>query len=261
MTDEDMNSALILFGIVSFFVGLPILFYLAIPLLIKSMMSMNLTSDPVPLKEEDFQDWHREYLLKYEADLEAINYLLLGRFTTPELTPNVNSVFSLLLHEDGLNAAMVVLILPDDGVEPFGYVELVADTQDGRNLNTLNSPNMSGPGDLSTKLTFRVPWILDIGHLDRLHRLSVAHELNGSMLKPIPTDQPPGIWMMGELRENMEKKLPIGHWKRVAPNVYRLTLVGAYLHTWAELWPFKTIRKARDEKWARNRQAMLERSL
>ncbi len=224
--------------------GLVMLFYLGLPILILGQMRMDLGVIRGPIEVEEVGEG-KAYLTKAREALLTRGYLEVGCFEITGMVPGVDSFCMLLVRSETGTGAMATVMRPPD-LPANCYTEFSGDLEDGTNVNVLDSKSLPSADANPEKVSVQVQPGTPVDWMDEAHGrlMDGLARGRGSSRKPFPTEMSPLAFLRWELGKEMTRKVERGYWRTVDPErgVYRVTLKGAYVMTWGELWPMKSVR-------------------
>jgi hypothetical protein len=125
------------------------------------------------------------------------------------------------------------------------YVEFCTEFEDGREVCTNNGFDVAPFGWGRDKMVFQVPPVRDAVELYEVHSRIMAA---AGGIPPARRDAPSGPDLPQRLREGIQTDLAQKEKEGIfyydpQADTYRPTWKGAYIMTWAQLWPFRAIRR------------------
>jgi len=231
--------------------GLVALFYLAIPLLIWKTMRLEATPtiqriDPAELPlPSDVQ----QHLDAVYAQLRGLGFESRSTLLLPSATPNVISLLRVFVNPTQKCSAMANSMISrtktenGEQVRHHPYVEFTTRYQDGQIFNTHNSAAGGSFPPAPQTQTTRVPWILDVTKVCRIHDAITTAKCGGAR-KVLRLDESFAgdeiAYLQACMKEEFENATKAGYlWLRRNGTAYLATVRGAYLMTWKELPPIK----------------------
>jgi hypothetical protein len=210
-------------------------------------------SNPLP------KDVNRKFS-RADAQLVKLGFRVKDTCLVPQAVKNITTILRLYLNYTQLDAAMTVTMFSNvDGAwtEKTHYVEFNSRLQNGREINTSNTGEISSFKTPSDTFSTHTPWIRNLSKLYKAHQGFVSQQSKGV---------PKVLRIQSEFNGNSARYVAAGvihelesarkdGYLRLAPNKkhYLATIKGAYLMTWCELPPFKQIVRARKHAAARQR--------
>jgi hypothetical protein len=226
-------------------------FYLATPLLIWKTMRLEATPTIVriDLAELPLPDEVRQHLDAVDAQLRGLGFESRATLLLPSATPNVISMLRMFVHPrakySAMAISMVTRVKTENGerVQHRPYVEFTTRYHDGQVFNTHNAL-AAGTFPLAPQVhTTRVPWILDVTKVCRIHD-AITTAKSGGARKVLRLDETFGgdeiAYLQASVREEYQNATNAGYLK-FGPDgkAYVATVRGVYLMTWREMPPFK----------------------
>jgi hypothetical protein len=126
------------------------------------------------------------------------------------------------------------------------YVEFTTRYEGGETFNTHNASVPSSFPPAPKTLTVRVPWIVDVKQVFKIHE-AVSAAKGGTGRKVLRLDDKFGgdevTYVQDCMHEELEHASENGYWQRSASNTHYVpTIRGAYFMTWKQLAPIKQVR-------------------
>jgi hypothetical protein len=160
--------------------------------------------------------------------------------------------------------AMSAIIVAESGVGgelKTSYVEFVRRYDDGIVVQTNNSSELSSFKRMPAEFTTKFWEIRDIRRLNRLHRvLSDRFRERGQPVNQLDTKyEGDALRYVAQavLEDTFRDQVGTGYLAE-DPNGFRPTLKGAWIMAWKELWPIKSIRRWREQRYTKRLSAELE---
>jgi hypothetical protein len=255
-----------------FVLGIPALFYLGIPLVIRSKIRMDAHPEylKIDLNDPILPQQVGDYFREAASELEPSGFEVVQAVSMPNPASGVTAFYLLLSHRPNKDYALVTVMYAraaamgaeDSEVARASVAssEFFSRFQDGSQLCTTNGsyvpPFSPGP---STSVE-RFPMVEDPGKLYRLHQMLLQrHEgVSPKFLRVDEFQGDVGAYLSQVNREQLNEQITAGYfYLSEEEQVYRPTLKGAYLMTWRQFEPFKKLAQTR----IRNRAARLLREL
>lgn len=252
------------------FCGVVAAFYLLMPWLVFGTQRMNGDPQVVLFDMEKKRPPARvaEYFEETGEALLGLGYEPQPCVALPDPMPNARALVRLWVHPERRDAALVSAIFgtSEETIQKLQlyYTEFLSrfDADDVTLIYTNNSTMISSFPDLPNELAFRFPQVEDIARLDRLHRKLVDRHAPAARKIVSLNDQHQGrvvSYIRSVLLDGYRKQETTGYLVyREYGNYWRPTPKGAYLMTWAQLWPMKTILLQRIYRRARRLLRELE---
>lgn len=227
-------------------VGLAGLYYLAVPLLVKSQQRLAAEPEFVPFDFDDIDPKSADYLEYRVADLEALGFAEATRLELVDFVPNVTAYLVVLVDRARGDKAMAA-VLAAGGPAPTRamYVEFGTRFESGELFDTSNSPELNAFPAEGPQVRTQLPGVREVARLYELHRYVLdKHGVTGPKVsfKPGRTAEYLQDITFPELFERLTR------WDWVSLHhggYYHYTLTGAYAVTWGLLQPMKAMREAR----------------
>lgn len=213
--------------------------------------------DDYPLPEEA-----RAYVAVADRDLAEAGFQYLGTLHMPNATPHVEALLWLYVNRPAYDVALLtVLVVRSPAMNKvIRHAEFIRSFDDEVHVQTNSSEEMGAFDPVPNEFVFRLPHVQDIRRLYRLHQLlAEEHRQRGWPYLPLDRDFAGDIesFAVEAIDRSFRNQIGTGLLKRTADG-YRPTVRGAFVMTWRQLWPFKGIRRRRDE---RQEQALLAKLL
>jgi hypothetical protein len=189
--------------------------------------------------------------------LDAEGFQIVTGMFLPKQTKHIFVALVFVVNrQQCVNAIIVAIHNHTPGIAPTTqmYIEFITRFRDGRIIQTNNSPILSGFPTPKHVVNALVPSIKDPRQVYRVHCAQVRLRGTGEKVLRLDDDFAGDAirYMAFAMIEELEFACSAGYMRLDASaGVYRLTIKGACLMTWRELWPIKGIRlaqRARREK-------------
>ncbi|MEM6506357.1 MAG: hypothetical protein AAF711_13025 [Planctomycetota bacterium] len=239
---------------------LAVFFYLLMPLVVYNNAELHVAGGihEMQLFEIDGQD--RGYMERMTRGMEPIGFLPVGDIHTKGMNKDALMVMRLFVnpktHTLAIANSVHVLTASANG-EVKRYVEFSTDFDDGTQFNTSRMIDGATADNGATKKTLILKNLDDPARLYRYHEFWMAEQALNGTRTPIPVDKTPKAILIHEMERELRRKADRGLWREPSPSVFKLSLRGAYLMTWAQLPPVKQIREA---SIYRDGQSLMQRS-
>lgn len=201
------------------------------------------------------------YVVPAGKQLKGLGFQPIAHFCLPDLVQNAKSISAMWVNAETLEAALVNCIFAQGGgveVKNF-HVEFVTRFRDGSCVMTNNTAELSAFCSPSNHYTIKFWDIQDVNRLHRLHGL-LCHQLGHAPKKLTVAEDYHGdveSYINQEvIRVPAEYQVERGRFRRV-PEGYAMTVFGAFLMGWQEVWPFKLLRRQKAWHTSRNWLAKL----
>lgn len=209
------------------------------------------------------------YFAETDAELVECGFRRLASLALPAPVPHVIAVLQMYVHDGTRDAALVSVIFgvpegPAKALE-LRYVEILSRFRDSdlEILHTNNANQVGSFPEVPEALTFRLPQVTDLRRLFSYHQallqrhapratkcLRVIEEFDGDAVRYLRE---------AAFRESYERHVRTGYLHYfAAQDCWRATVIGAYLMTWKELWPFKSALRTRVRRDGRRLEESLQ---
>lgn len=237
--------------------GLVAAYFLLVPLLILASQRFRADFDIVPFDPavNPLPQSLADFFRGTDVALVSSGFRRLGSFVLPNAVANVQGVLQLYANEKTKDVALVTALQGKTANAPGSievrYTEFLSQFSSS-DVRIVQTNNMDGIGSFKsppTDLTFRFPHITYLVTLYRLHEALVQRHAHGRQ-KVLRVMEEYGGDAVAYLRdaaflEPYQDQAAMGYLRyNAAAEYWRLTVKGAYLATWKELWPIKQIIRA-----------------
>ncbi|MBX2850727.1 MAG: hypothetical protein KTR15_03155 [Phycisphaeraceae bacterium] len=223
-------------------------FYLLMPLVVYSNAELHIASGVHEMQLFEAEASDRAYMERVSLAMQPIGFLPVGYINTRGMNKDALMVMRLFVnpktHTLAIANSVHVLNASADG-EVKRYVEFSADFDDGTQFNTSRMIDGATADNGSSKKTLILKNLDNPAELYRYHEFWMAEQALNGTRTPIRMDQTPQAILIHEMERELRRKTGRGLWREPSPSVFKLSLRGAYLMTWAQLPPVKQIREAR----------------
>jgi len=270
-------------GWVALIAGGLLVYFLATPLIILMTFRhealphvLPIDEDSLPLAESD------EHLIRTRQELESLGFECVGRYGLPHQIDNVRAMLDLFVSHSPETSAMSVvmyILLGETWKRKTAYVEFSTTFTDGSFVDTMNSTEVGAFCEPRRSVKTQHPELTDARALHAAHEamndwhfpgssryLKLEKRFHGdapSYLAAVITEelesarQDGYVRLVGGDQESFTKLMdPSNPYEappaRFTPPSYMATIKGAYLMTWSELWPLKSLKY-----WSRIRRDRL----
>ena len=238
-----------------FVVGTAILAYLGLPLVIKSTLKINARPGLTPVTPSYLSDDVQEYLAACAPKLSALKFEQANVFTVEQATQGVTSHVALWVNRAAGQAAAVTVMIASKGEKPNQvkrYVEFLTRVPDGVSVATNNSPDLGAFKKTAGSDTLSATRLQDLSHLYRLHLWREGQIAGMTAPRELPAPGAELKWFADLFEESIKRQVGTGYLQRVSGDatLYVPSMQGAYLMTWAELPPMKSMRRGAEDKRA-----------
>jgi hypothetical protein len=242
-------------GIVAL-VALP---YAALPLLIKSTLTM--AAEPVFLETEmsSLPPATRDFVQSRVPPLEALGFQLRALMVCPSAGNNVRNYVAILTEETSQTLAVVTVIAGvvegRDGDHAF-YVEFTNRFVNDEYVSTMNSDQLGAFPVLKGSTVLQVPQVKNEARLLSLHKAGVK-EFGANKVSEFRQIQDWPLYLQTQMNKQFHKVAQKTGLLELdsATNNFRPTLYGAYIMTWGQIPPFKQIRESMLKAKAKRNEA------
>jgi hypothetical protein len=249
-----------------FLLGFAGLFYLGVPLVIRAQVRMACEPEyeKIELDDPAVPREVSKYFRTVAAQLTPLGFELVDALLMPNPVSRVTMFYLLMVQRANKDYALATVACGRVPAREQGELQEVTRLassstecfsrfRDGTQACTSNSPQVPSflPGaSISIR---RFPMIADLAKLYRLHQTHVEkHE--GTSTKFLRVDEfrgDVGAYLNCVFREQHNEQVSAGYfYLSEEEGAYRPTLKGAYLMTWRQLEPFKTLARKRIEREA-----------
>lgn len=244
-------AIMVIGGIALLYLGGPILIYAtarhdAAPRLV----TFGFGERQIPVAVDDF--FRRVVILLEPEGFEVVQGLYL-----PNQVANVKAMFLMLVNRAAGDSALASAFY---GKNAHGgmklvtsYVEFTTRFRDGTVLDTNDNAFMAGARRTREKMvTYRFPQVRDPARLYQVHQALVRRDAPASQ-KVLRLDSEfhgdAAAYLAAVIVEDYQLQVKEG-WMQLAEHgtKYRMTLWGAYILCWKELWPIKPLMKAKAKR-------------
>lgn len=209
------------------------------PIIIKFTQRYNRNFTLQPIAFEALEPPMQESVRKIVFSLQTLGFTPICPFVYADFAPMVNCKFYLLYNYSNGDAAVIVTIYTR--AETFNYVEFSTSYQDGININTRNAGQPVTFKTRPNKLIYDLKELKDPRTLYSAHRAILEHHANptGTEL-PEPGRELPTLYF--SIIRDLEDQVENGRmYYDKESTSYRFTWKGAFLATWQNIWPIKSI--------------------
>lgn len=268
MTELDSLIVALFIGLTSLkiiFTSLWVLgaiFYLVVPLWIRSQQTLEASPQILPIHLDD-HDWPADIdeLFKDSTDkLSQCGFEVLQAAFLPSATPLIKTSLILLVNRAEKDSAMITAMCstPESGAGIKNYyVEFSTRFEDESVYDTMNTGELPA---FPKPASYTRSQLVDVKQPDELYNIhqSILQRDNRQVSqKVLRLDRDFGgdaiAFLQSAMQEEYESAANYGY-LALSPDGqhYLMTIKGAYLMVWGQLWPFKPIRNyLRDWKAAR----------
>ena len=237
--------------------GLAALAYLGLPLVIKSTLKINARPSLNPLRAELMPDPAQEYFAETRPKLRELGFEQAECFVMEPSVPNVKPHVTLWINRrtgQAVTANVLIVNVPGDKPPQIKkYVEFLTRLDDGRTILTNNSADLGAFKKTASSDALSATRIHDIGQLYKLH---LWRESALGAKSDTPRSLPAGgtelEWFARGYEESIKRQIETGYLEVLDAEcgLYGPSFQGAYMMTWAELPPMKSMRRSAEDKRA-----------
>ncbi|BCM91813.1 hypothetical protein IAD21_03689 [Abditibacteriota bacterium] len=228
-----------------FVIAIPAAIYFGTPLLIKFGEGMNANPTLMPVDPAQWPTSVAQTMSRVEHDLYAMGFSIVARFRMSNAANNTDTILTMLVNYKSGDKAMITAIWGNaNGVWTLGthYTEFSTRFEDGHCFDTMNSKTLGsfqrGPMDIKTQ----VPQLKEAADLWALHRF-VMRKHNPAGRKIVYDMKDAETYLRRIWREGFQEQAKFGRFTEKGSR-FQPTWKGAYLMTWALMWPMKWIRES-----------------
>jgi hypothetical protein len=231
--------------------GVAGLYYFGAPVLVRSAMWFNTEAPVQSLMPEQLPPEAWQYFGQTAPPLAECGFRVAAYASVTGMVPNGLTYFALWLNEPAGQWAMATWLNPGSK----RYVEFMTVFGDASSVLTNNSGELSVFKSHPSKDTVTAPWLADPRELYRLHcyRETLARPRDSTRYVAAEGEAL-GMTLDGVGRE-LALQERLGYFEKTEqPSIYRMTVMGAFLMTWKELFPAKPMRKWLAEQRVRGQE-------
>lgn len=234
-------------------VGIVLLAYVGMPLLIKTTLKINARPTMSPASPRDLEADVRAYLDACAPKLSVLRFEQAALFTAEQATPGVTSHVALWINRSAGQAAAATVMISRGGDKRDRvkrYVEFLTRVQAGVSVTTNNSSELGAFKQTAASDTLSAQHVPDLSHLYRLHLWRDRQIAGTSAPRCLPAAGDELTWFANLFEESIKRQLDTGYLQFAGDGIYVPTTQGAYLMTWGELPPMKSLRRRSEDKRA-----------
>lgn len=234
-------------------VGIVLLAYVGMPLLIQRTLRINARPTMAPASPQYLEDDVREYFDASAAKLSVLKFEQAALFTVEQATPGVTSHVALWINRAAGQAAAATVMIGRAGDKPNQvkrYVEFLTRVQDGVSVTTNNSTELGAFKKTAAADSLSAQHVPDVTHLYRLHLWREGRFAGPTAPRCLPAAGDELKWFADLFEESIVRQLETGYLQYAGDGIYVPTTRGAYMMTWGELPPMKSIRRASEDRRA-----------
>lgn len=234
------------------FLTLAAIIYLGIPLWIRSQQTMEAQTKVLPIDLKD-HNWPADMQQLFEDSTQELSqhgFDVVQAAFLPSATPLIKTVLILLVNRTQKDMAMVTAMCSTEesagGIKNF-YVEFSTRLEDGSHYDTMNSaelPAFPKPHDV---VRTQLVEVADPGRLYEIHQAILNRDSRQTNQKVLRLDRDYSgdaiAYLQRVIQDEFESATEYGYLTLSEDSQnYLMTLKGAYLMVWGQLWPFKPLR-------------------
>lgn len=236
--------------------GLPLLIYLMFKNEARPTLEVFVPSDPtLPLLV-------REHFKNSCDELIPLGFEYVTGMRLPQMTENAMAIMIVLVNRPAGDAAAAISIYAkNDEVWDLqtSYIEFSTTLQSGITVNTQNSTALSAFPPQPKSENHRLPSVRDTRQLYQVHQQLLARHNATKVMRLDEEFSGDAVAFVGEvLHQEMAAAADDGYLYLTADGKhFRATIKGALIMTWQEMFPFKQIRRASQDRKAKQELAEL----
>lgn len=216
------------------------------PIIIKFTQRYNRNFTLRPIAFEALEPPMQEAVRQIVFSLQTLGFTPVCPFVYADFAPMVNCKFYLLYNYNNGDAAVIVTIYSP--AETINYVEFSTSYQDGTNINTRNSGQPPTFKHRPNKLIYDLKEVKDPRELYLAHRAILERHANTSGTQ-LPESGKELSSLYFSIIQDMEDQVENGRMYYDKESMhYSFTWKGAFLATWQNVWPIKSIITSRMNK-------------
>ena len=247
---------------------LGLLYYFAVPLLIKAKMRINARPGMNPVTPGNLPDDAQEYFNAVGGQFSTLGFEQAACFIVENSVPGVTPYVQLWINRKTGQAASANFIIARSGDRPptiRRHVEFVTRIAEGIAIQTNNSQTLGAFKKTSAADTLSAARLCDPARLYLLHCWR-ERELAGALAQRyLPRPGGEMQWFADAYEESIARQVGTGYLQRDAsdPTLYTPSTIGAYAMTWAQQFPMKQMRRSAEDRRAESqmRQAVAARPI
>jgi hypothetical protein len=182
-------------------------------------------------------------------ELEGLGFSLVGHLVLGDDQASVKGVISILVNRESKTMATIGSFFAKSRAPHVSthFVEFTTEFDDGSEINTLNSPNVSIFRPIPHKTIRRIPHLHSLSSLHQVHCYLVGQEAGRSALLPPQGNEVHHLH--ASIGKDFGQQVELGYYfLDEAAQRYRLTWCAAITSAWRLLWPAKQIIQRRQEQ-------------
>ena len=237
-------------------IALPIFWYIGMPVVIKLTMKINARPEIQPATPKYLPDDVRDYLSEISPKLSALGFDPVACFTMSASVPNVTPFVHFWVNRrTGQMATANMMITNNCGDRPptiKQHLEFLTKLANGPAIVTNNSDTLGAFKKTPASDTVSAKRLKDPAHLHRLHGWRERKLAPASAERFIPAPGEELSWFADVYEESIARQVATKYVEPEAgdPTIYHPTFHGAFLMTWAQMWPMKGLRRSAEDRRA-----------
>jgi hypothetical protein len=237
-------------------ISLPIFWYVAVPVVIKLTMKINARPGIQPVTPKFLPDDVQDYFNEVAPKLSALSFEPAACFVMAESLANITPYVQLWVNRrSGQLATANVVITKNSGERPTtvkSHLEFLTKLSSGPAIVTNNSDTLGAFKKTSASETLSARRLKDPAQLHRLHAWRESQLAPAAAERFIPAAGEELEWFADVYEESIVRQVGTGYVQVESgdPTVYHPTFHGAYLMTWAQMWPMKGLRRSAEDRRA-----------
>ncbi len=225
-----------IFGLVSVYFAITLGI---VPIIVKFTQRYNRNFTLQPIAFEALELPMQETVRQTIFSLQTMGFTPICPFVYANFAPMVNCKFYLLYNYNNCDTAVIVTVYSPS--ETINYLEFSTSYQDNTNINTRNAGQPVTIKHRPNKLIYDLKEVKDPRALYSAHRAILEHHANTSgALLPESGKELSALHF--SIIQDMEDQVENGRMYYDTESMnYRFTWKGAFLATWQNVWPIKSI--------------------
>jgi hypothetical protein len=237
-------------------IALPVFWYLGLPVVIKLTMKINARPPIQPVTPRYLPEDVQEYFNEVSPKLSSLSFEPVACFVMAESLANITPYVQLWVNRrSGQLATANLVIAKNSGDRPptvKSHLEFLTKLSTGPAIATNNSETLGAFKKTSASDTVSASRLKDPAQLHRLHVWRESQLAASSAERFIPAAGEELEWFADVYEESIVRQVATGYVQVEAgdPTVYHPTFHGAYMMTWAQMWPMKGLRRSAEDRRA-----------
>ena len=207
---------------------------------------------PIPVEvievddDEEFPEEIRAHFANANDSFEQEGFDRVGTVYLPSAPTDVRSIFALYANRATSESAMVSFVIAVNVPWRISemFVAIASEFSDGVEIGTDNSSRLDPFPSKSKCYRTQFPEIDDIHRLVRIHRFLVERyrESGRPEESSLDFESDGGLAesFSGDMERSYAAKVEAGYYVRT-PREFRFTVTGAFIATWRQFWPLKSL--------------------